>query len=68
MSDISLDFGPFGWAFIILIIGAPGLLIGAALGAISWRRHRLYGALIGAVVGLVLWDAGFVFWKASPWG
>jgi Na+/proline symporter len=68
MSDISIDFGPFGWAAVILIIGAPGLLLGAAIGAVSWRRHRLYGALIGAVVGLVLWDAGFVFWKASPWG
>jgi Na+/proline symporter len=68
MSDIGLDFGPLGWAAVILIIGAPGLLIGAALGAMLWRRHRLWGALIGAIIGLVLWDTGFVLWKASPYG
>ena len=68
MSDIGLDWGPFDIAAIALIIGAPGLLIGAAVGAIAWRRHRLWGALIGAVIGLALWLGGFVWWKLSPWG
>ena len=68
MSDIGLNWGPFDIAMIALIIGAPGLLIGAAIGVLLWRRHRLYGAVLGAVAGLVLCDAGFVAWKASPWG
>lgn len=68
MSDIGLDWGPFDIAAIALIIGAPGLLLGAILGAIAWRRHRLWGAVIGAVAGLVLWLGGFVWWKLRPWG
>jgi hypothetical protein len=67
MSDIGLDWGPLDWAEIALFVGAPGLVIGALLGAILWRRHRLWGALVGAVVGLGLWDAGFVAWMARPW-
>jgi Na+/proline symporter len=68
MSDIGLDWGPFDIAAIALIIGAPGLVIGAALGAVLWRRHRLWGAGLGAAAGLILWLVGFVAWKASPWG
>jgi Na+/proline symporter len=67
MSDIRLDFGPLDFVMIALIIGAPGLVVGAALGALLWRRHRFYGAVLGAVAGLVVFDAGFVAWKASPW-
>ena len=68
MSDIALNWGAFDIAMIALIIGAPGLPIGAALGAVVWRRHRPWGALVGAAVGLALWLGGFVLWKASPWG
>jgi hypothetical protein len=68
MSDIGLDWGPLDIAMIALIIGAPGLAIGAAIGAFVLRRHRLFGALIGAFAGLVLWLGGFVLWKMSPWG
>jgi hypothetical protein len=68
MSDIGLAWGPFDIAMISLIIGAPGLVIGAAGGALAWRRHRISGALLGAVGGLLIWLAGFVLWKASPWG
>ena len=68
MSDIGLDWGPFDILAIALIIGAPGLVIGAVLGALAWRCHRLWGALIGAVVGLIFWLGGFVLWKMSPWG
>jgi Na+/proline symporter len=63
MSDIGLDWGPLDLTLIALIIGAPGLVIGA----VSWPRHRIYGALLGAAAGLVLWLAGFVLWEASPW-
>jgi hypothetical protein len=68
MSDIGLDWGPFDILAIALIIGAPGLVIGAALGALAWRRHRLWGALSGAGAGLMFWLGGFVLWKMSPWG
>jgi hypothetical protein len=67
MSDIGLDLGPLDVVMIALIIGVPGLVVGAALGAVLWRRHRFYGAVLGAVAGLVVFDAGFVAWKASPW-
>ena len=68
MSDIGPIIGPFDIAMLALIIGAPGLFVGAAVGAFAWRRHRVWGALIGAVGGLLIWLAGFVLWKASPWG
>jgi hypothetical protein len=68
MSDIGLAWGPFDIAMIALIIGAPGLVVGAGVGALARRRRRVWGALLGAFVGLALWLAGFVLWKASPWG
>jgi hypothetical protein len=68
MSDIGLNWGPLDIAVIALIIGAPGLVLGSTLGLMAWRRHRLWGALIGAIVGLALWLTGFVVWKMSPWG
>jgi hypothetical protein len=68
MSDIGLDWGLFDYTILALIIGAPGLVIGAALGAIAWQRHRLWGSLLGAIIGFLLWIGGFVAWKASPWG
>jgi hypothetical protein len=68
MSDIGLDWGPFDIAMIALTIGAPGLAVGAAVGVLAWRRHRLWGVVLGAVGGLLIWLAGFVLWKASPWG
>jgi putative Mn2+ efflux pump MntP len=68
MSDISLYWGPLDYTMIALIIGAPGLVIGAALGTIVWRRRRILGGIIGALLGLFLWLGGFVLWKSSPWG
>jgi hypothetical protein len=68
MSDIGPIFGPIDIAMLALIIGAPGLVLGAAVGAFVWHRHRVWGALTGAIIGLALWPAGFVLWKASPWG
>ena len=68
MSDISLDLSPLDIALMALIIGAPGLVLGSTCGLVAWRRHRLLGALIGALAGLLLWLAGFVVWKMTPWG
>jgi hypothetical protein len=44
MSDIALNWSAFDIATIAPIIGAPGLTIGGAVGAVAWRRHRLWGA------------------------
>ena len=54
-------------AAIALIIGSPGLVPGVIVGALAWRRHRVTGALLGAVAGFALWLCGFVLWKMSPW-
>jgi Na+/proline symporter len=43
---------------IALILGSPGILLGAIAGALLWRRRRIAGALLGAVVGFVLWLVG----------
>jgi Na+/proline symporter len=61
MSDIGPIFGPLDVVMFSLIIGA-------AVGALTWRRHRISGALLGAGGGLLIWLAGFVLWKARPWG
>jgi hypothetical protein len=63
-----VELGALDFATIGLIVGSPGLLLGAAMGTIIWRSRRLSGALVGALVGLMLWLAGFVLWKMSPWG
>ena len=68
MSDIGPIFGPLDIAMLALTIGAPGLVLGAMVGALARRRQYVLGALLGAVGGLLIWLAGFVLWKASPWG
>jgi hypothetical protein len=47
MSDIGLFSGPFSTAFVLLILGPPGLPIGALAGALIWRRHRVGLWLLG---------------------
>ena len=61
MSDIGILNDPLSVAFVLLIIGSPGLPIGAVVGALMWRRHRIIGALVGAVVGFALWLAGWMW-------
>lgn len=55
MSDISIEFTWYELLMVALFLGWPGLLLGAGLGVAAWRRHRVYGALIGAILGLALW-------------
>jgi Na+/proline symporter len=62
MSDIGILNDPLSLALVFLIIGSPGLPLGAIAGALAWRRHRIIGALIGAVVGFALWLAGWMWW------
>ena len=63
MSDISIRFEWYYYPVILAFIGWPGLLIGAALGGLAWRRHRLWGALLGAVIGCLLWAGGMFLWR-----
>jgi hypothetical protein len=55
LSDIRLEFEWYDIALVALMIGWPGLLIGAVAGALAWRRRRLIGTLLGALAGLALW-------------
>jgi hypothetical protein len=59
MSDIGILNSPFAIALIVLILGAPGLAIGAGIGALAWRRHRFWGAGLGAIAGFGL---GLLAW------
>lgn len=52
MSDIAFQFTWPEILLFLLLIGSPGLLLGAALGALAWDRHRVYGGMVGGVVGL----------------
>jgi hypothetical protein len=61
MSDIALNWGPLDLAIVVLMIGWPGLLLGAVVGALAWRRHRLSGSAMGAIAGLALWIGGRLY-------
>jgi len=58
MSDISLIFSPLDYLIIALVIGSPGLVVGGGLGALAWRRRRIVGAAVGAVLGALLCIVG----------
>lgn len=57
MSDISLHFSPIDWIVAAAFFGWPGLLLGAAAGALLWKRRRFLGGALGAAVGCLLWFA-----------
>ena len=63
MSDIGILNDPWSVAFVLLILGAPGMPVGALAGAVLWRRHRLLGALGGAVLGFTVCLLGVMLWK-----
>jgi hypothetical protein len=58
MSDIGLVFSPLDYLLIALVVASPGLVVGAAIGALAWRRRRIVGATGGAVLGALLCIAG----------
>jgi Na+/proline symporter len=62
VSDVGILNDPYSVVIIVLILGSPGLLLGIP-GALLWRKHRIAGALLGAVVGFVLWLAGWLVMK-----
>ena len=61
MSDIGILNSPLSIALLALLLGSPGLAIGAIAGALAWRGHRIWGALIGAGVGWGLWLTGWLW-------
>jgi Na+/proline symporter len=63
LSDIGILNDPFSLIAISLLFGSPGLVLGAIPGALLWRRHRIIGALLGAVSGLVVWLTGWMVLK-----
>ena len=62
MSDIKIEFEWYVMPLIAVMIGWPGLLIGAVAGGLLWRRHRAIGALIGAILGTAVWAGGYYLW------
>jgi hypothetical protein len=62
LSDIQIQFDWYVFPLLALMIGWPGLLIGAAGGGIAWRQHRIVGTLLGALAGLTLWAGAQFLW------
>lgn len=63
MSDISIEFAWYELLIVALFLGWPGLLLGGAVGAAAWRRHRVYGTGIGAIAGLLFWLGLQFLWR-----
>jgi hypothetical protein len=61
MFSIGILNGPFTTIVLLAIFASPGLAIGAIAGALAWRRHRFWGAGIGALVCCGLWLLGLAY-------
>jgi hypothetical protein len=61
MSDIGILNDPLGIAFVLLVLGSPGIPLGGIAGALFWRGHRIIGAALGAAGGFGLWLAGWLY-------
>jgi hypothetical protein len=61
MSDISFHFTLIDLLVAAPVFGWPGLLLGGAAGALVWRKRRMVGALLGAILGCAVWFAIFIF-------
>jgi hypothetical protein len=51
VSDITLHFSPLDIILMSPFYGWPGLIAGAAFGALSWKKRRIAGAVLGAIAG-----------------
>jgi hypothetical protein len=60
MSDISIEFDWYFFPLILVFIGWPGLVAGGFAGGYLWRRHRIFGIVVGALAGTALWSMGVV--------
>jgi Na+/proline symporter len=63
MSDVGILNDPVSLIEIALLLGSPGFLLGAIPGALLWRRHRIAGALVGAVIGFAVCLVGWLVFK-----
>ena len=61
MSDIGILNDPVSLALMTLLLGSPGLALGAIAGALIWRRRRLIGAALGALAGCGMWLLGWLY-------
>jgi Na+/proline symporter len=64
MFGISWNSGLFNTVFGALLVGSPGIVIGGLIGAIAWRSHRTWGAVLGAILGFVLCLYGWLYFGA----
>ncbi len=51
MSDISINITWFDLVLYSPFWGWPGLLAGAAIGALLWRSRQIFGGALGAIIG-----------------
>jgi Na+/proline symporter len=65
MSDINILSDPLSQAFLALVFGGPGIPVGAIIGALVWRAHRIWGAVVGAVVGFAVCLGGVWVWLVN---
>lgn len=63
MSDIGILNNPTDVILIALLLGSPGLLLGATAGALAWWTHRWAGVLLGAIIGFAAWLLGWMAMK-----
>lgn len=54
LSDIGLNFPWWFLALMFFSVGVPGGVLGGLLGASWWRAHRVWGGVIGFLIGDVL--------------
>ena len=65
MSDIGILNSPLAIAFLLTLLGGPGLGVGAVIGALLWRRRRVLGGLTGAIFGFAISVVGWLYFNDS---
>jgi Na+/proline symporter len=63
VSDIGILNDPVSLVAIALILGSPGIVLGAIAGALLWRKRRIAGGVAGAMVGFAVWLLGWMVMK-----
>jgi len=51
VSDISFHVSPLELILFSPVLGWPGLVAGAVIGALLWKKRRILGGVVGAIVG-----------------
>jgi hypothetical protein len=65
MSETELFSGPFHIMILYLLFGGPGLVAGAIIGALAWRKNRTRGAEIGAIIGFWMCIVAVWVWTVN---